>query len=84
VKVAVVGDRVFTTISGGYGRSCALEETGAAWCWGNANTKGEQGTGDNTGHSAPVRLQDGNISWSTLRARSKTIAASPAAPVPTA
>jgi alpha-tubulin suppressor-like RCC1 family protein len=115
VKVAVVGDRVFTTISAGYGHSCALEETGAAWCWGwtggfgttaasglpiaghtfreisagtdytcaidtsnrawcwgDANTKGEQGTGDNIGHTAPVRLQDGNISWDTLRARDKT------------
>src|SRR5919106_427632 len=108
VKVTVAGERTFTSVSAGYGHTCALDASGAAWCWGwaggfggtaeiaghvfreisagvdytcaidtndrawcwgDSNSKGQQGTGDNVGHSMPTRLQDGNITWSSVRAK---------------
>ena len=108
VKVTVAGERIFTSVSAGYGHTCALDASGAAWCWGwaggfggtaeiaghvfreisagvdytcaidtndrawcwgDSNSKGQQGTGDNVGHSMPTRLQDGNITWSSVRAK---------------
>ncbi len=72
---AVPGDHVFTAISVGSPRSCAvpsqatcggdekvhvcaLEQDGAAWCWG-ANQWGQLGDGDSTGHDEPVPVSGG-------------------------
>lgn len=41
---AVFGSRTFVTVSSGFFHSCALDPSGAAWCWGS-NQHGQLGTG---------------------------------------
>lgn len=45
------------SISGGFNHGCTLRQ-GELWCWGT-NTAGQLGTGDTTGHEAPVRISSG-------------------------
>lgn len=51
--VAVVGDHVFTMISVGVYRSCGIDITGAAWCWGYDGSGG-LGNGDDAGNDQPA------------------------------
>jgi alpha-tubulin suppressor-like RCC1 family protein len=51
VVVAAIVDAV--GVSAGHGHTCALERTGAAWCWGQ-NGIGQLGSGAPPGSSGPV------------------------------
>ncbi|HEX6036913.1 hypothetical protein [Longimicrobium sp.] len=58
---AVLGGHAFTALSAGFEHACALDEDGAAWCWGN-NAYGQLGNGEIdgvTGRSSPVRVAGG-------------------------
>jgi alpha-tubulin suppressor-like RCC1 family protein len=50
IPVTVTGTAGFTTIAAGYSHTCALDDSGAAWCWGS-NLGGELGTGDESDDS---------------------------------
>lgn len=62
--VAVAGGHRFSTIDAGFRRVCALDEVGAAWCWGtgagsaaNPNRRGSESVADSVQRSAtPVRI----------------------------
>jgi alpha-tubulin suppressor-like RCC1 family protein len=56
----VPGNIQFSTVAGGGnseedGFTCALDEVGAAYCWG-ANARGQLGQGDRTERHSPVRV----------------------------
>ena len=53
VPVAVSGGASFTDIAVGDHHACALDEEGAAWCWG-ANDAGQLGDGTSQEQLAPV------------------------------
>ena len=50
----------FSKVSAGYRHSCALDQDGAAWCWGNGET-GELGDGqlEDSDEPSPVTMPDG-------------------------
>ena len=52
LAVAPIAANAITT---GFFHTCALDEAGAAYCWG-ANSAGQLGTGDNTASSTPVAV----------------------------
>lgn len=60
VPTEVASDIHFSTVAAGsnaeeHGFTCALDEVGAAYCWG-ANTRGQLGQGDRTERHTPVRV----------------------------
>lgn len=57
--VAVVGATVFTTVAAGNNHAAALDENGAAWCWG-LNTEGQLGDGTIVSKSSPVQVIGGH------------------------
>lgn len=60
--VRVAGGRTFVTIGAGDDHTCALDRSGAAWCWGS-DEFGQLGDGDAGGGSwsaVPVRVAGGH------------------------
>jgi alpha-tubulin suppressor-like RCC1 family protein len=60
VPTEVASDIRFSTVAGGgnnaaRGFTCAIDEVGAAYCWG-ANTRGQLGQGDRTERHSPARV----------------------------
>jgi alpha-tubulin suppressor-like RCC1 family protein len=66
--VAVVGDRVYATITAGWSHTCALEPSGKAWCWGE-DTSGQVGDDDTNQQDkvAPVTVS-GDIAYTIITA----------------
>lgn len=62
--VAVAGGHSFATISAGAGHTCALDVTGAAWCWGEDQFKQTGGSSLNVSpaivHYEPVAVSGGH------------------------
>jgi alpha-tubulin suppressor-like RCC1 family protein len=56
--VPIAGDQTFVQIDAGYGHTCALTETGAAYCWGG-NTSGQLGNGSTTSSATAVAVAGG-------------------------
>lgn len=56
--LAVEGGRRFTAIAGGHTHSCALDTTGAAWCWGQGGG-GQLGDGQRSDSVVPVPVSGG-------------------------
>lgn len=54
----IVGDHIFTTISSGSLHTCALDDDGAAWCWGS-NSSGQLGQ-DIDDSPIPVEVSGGH------------------------
>ena len=46
---------MFTTLSHGYGHSCALTAQQVGYCWGN-NFSGQLGNGSTTDSDVPVKV----------------------------
>lgn len=57
--VAVSGNREFVHVSVGNTHACALQPSGAAWCWGS-NAQGQLGNGNTTSSSVPVAVTGGH------------------------
>ena len=59
--VEVAGGHTFTTVTAGVYSSCALDTSGAAWCWGH-DTSGALGDGDALGTTkfSPVEVAGGH------------------------
>jgi len=57
---AVLGGHTFVSISPGRRHTCALDTTGAAWCWGS-NIDGNLGDGTDEPSLAPVQVLGGHI-----------------------
>jgi alpha-tubulin suppressor-like RCC1 family protein len=63
---AVDGGRRFIAITAGYGHTCALDESRAAWCWG-ANGVGALGDGTDVNRLSPVPVA-GNLRYQQISA----------------
>jgi alpha-tubulin suppressor-like RCC1 family protein len=46
-----------TQVVAGEAHSCALDEAGRVWCWGN-NNRGASGDGTNTNRRSPVQVMN--------------------------
>ncbi|AKU90913.1 hypothetical protein [Vulgatibacter incomptus] len=57
--VPVPGDHAFVAIAGGAHHSCALDDVGRAWCWGN-NLYGQLGDGTLADSPFPVEVAGGH------------------------
>jgi alpha-tubulin suppressor-like RCC1 family protein len=57
--VPVIGGHTFSRIAAGRGHTCALDTSGAAYCWG-LNWAGGLGNGNTTNTSAPVAVLGGH------------------------
>ncbi|HXF47577.1 MAG TPA: hypothetical protein VNK91_15810 [Burkholderiaceae bacterium] len=62
--VAVSGTTVWTRVAGGYLYTCAIDNAGAARCWG-AGRRGQLGDGNLAGSSVPVAVA-GGLTFSQL------------------
>lgn len=51
--------RTFSSVAVSAGHACALEASGAAWCWGE-NSRGQLGSGSTAASSEPVRVAGGH------------------------
>jgi len=49
----------FRTVAAGFGFSCAIDVSGAAWCWGS-NAEGSLGAGPHDDSASPVRVAGGH------------------------
>jgi len=79
--LAVVGGLAFSSLSAGWGPSCALTSSGTAYCWGE-NAEGELGIGADTGSVAACvfgacsrtpRLVQGGLVFTTIAAGSSHV-----------
>jgi alpha-tubulin suppressor-like RCC1 family protein len=61
------GGVTFTSITAGYLHTCALTGAGAAWCWG-VNWYGELGDNTTTQRNAPVAVQQGGVTFTSIAA----------------
>ncbi|HSL69553.1 MAG TPA: Ig-like domain-containing protein [Longimicrobiales bacterium] len=52
----IAGTLRFRAVTAGYGHTCALDESNAAWCWGT-NEEGQLGDGTRAPSSVPVRVR---------------------------
>lgn len=59
LPLRVAGGHVFTAITAGDDHTCALDDAGAAWCWGR-NDRGQLGTGDNVTRGVPSAVEGGH------------------------
>lgn len=66
VPAQVGGGHLFTSITAGNRHTCALDASGAAWCWGG-NHEGQLGTGDLDPTETPVQVL-GGLAFRELRA----------------
>lgn len=57
VEVRFPAGFVLVEVTTGENHSCAIDEQGAAWCWGR-NAEGQLGTGGATDTNEPVRVSD--------------------------
>jgi hypothetical protein len=62
----VAGGHAFAAVTAGLRHSCALDNTGTAWCWGD-NTYGELGDGTQTPSATPVAV-GGGLLFSYIKA----------------
>jgi alpha-tubulin suppressor-like RCC1 family protein len=69
----VTGGLRFTRITAGNAHSCALTNTGAAYCWGN-NFHGTLGDGTTANSSGPVLVADGGTFKSLAAGNNHTCA----------
>jgi alpha-tubulin suppressor-like RCC1 family protein len=65
VPVEVAGGHAFAVIVGGDGHTCALDDEGAAWCWGS-NNDGRLGNNDEGNHSAVPAAVAGNHTFKAI------------------
>lgn len=64
--VQVAGGQTFTAITAGNRHTCALDASGAAWCWGG-NQAGQLGTGDLAATHAPTQPL-GGLTFTSIHA----------------
>ena len=57
---SVAGDHRFITIAAGRQHACGVDDTGAAWCWGD-NSYGQLGDSSVKYASIPVRVAGGHV-----------------------
>lgn len=62
--VPAVGDRLFTSVGTGALHSCAVDNAGAPWCWGD-NSYGQLGAGDRVSRLSPGRVAT-SVQWFAL------------------
>lgn len=55
----ISGGRLYAALSDGATHACALEASGAAWCWGNNSLAGQLGNGSSTNSPIPVAVVTG-------------------------
>ena len=65
---AVSGGHVFSSIVAGSYHTCAIDDGGAAWCWGAADKRGNGGTP--TAEPSDLVLVSGNHTWGQVTAGS--------------
>ncbi|MFI5492452.1 hypothetical protein [Actinoplanes sp. NPDC051859] len=56
--VEALRDRTLVAIAAGARHTCAVDDEGAAWCWGDGS-RGQLGTPGTTGSATPVRVRTG-------------------------
>jgi alpha-tubulin suppressor-like RCC1 family protein len=56
----VLADAHLVDVASGYNHSCALDDTGHAYCWGNGQA-GQLGRGSTTSSLTPVRVNDSGV-----------------------
>ena len=61
VPVAVAGSHTFTQITLGDRHVCALDNAGAAWCWGMGTRVGNGTTDLNTDFNVPTQVSGGHV-----------------------
>ena len=64
--VAVVGGLSFATVSAGFGQTCGVTTSGAAYCWGN-NQYGQLGIGSTSPTLTPLAVS-GGLSFASVSA----------------
>lgn len=65
-RVFVSAPRTWIAVAAGGTHTCAIEEGGALWCWGN-NDRGQLGDGSRNGTVVPVRVGE-DQPWQVLAA----------------
>lgn len=66
----VAGGHTFETVTAGRWHTCAIDDTGQAWCWGR-NDRGQLGSAVVDSSSVPVAVTDpagGPVTWAALTA----------------
>lgn len=66
--VQVLGGHTFAALSAGGHRTCALDTSGQAWCWGE-NLRGQLGNGSTTDTNIPVQVSGGHVFTRIFAAR---------------
>jgi len=64
-RLVIIGDELYTDVSGGDYHFCAIRDEGSLWCWGD-NRRGQLGSGSSLMSSnRPVQVTPGSI-WSRV------------------